>query len=96
MANQHKIAKTRKVIVRVLAVALALIVLSGNLDRVSAQLAHLVTGTATETLAFLPSLVLAGWQAFEPHACDQSGISLLALHMLVSSWPLFRAMAGTA
>ena len=93
MANQPTIPQTRKSIMRVAVVALALIVLSGNLDQLSGHLARLAAGAATEALAFMPSVVLAGWQAFEPPACDHSGISLLALQMLVSSWSLLRAMA---
>jgi hypothetical protein len=93
MATQHTTSQARKSIVCVALVALGLVVLSGSLDQLSAQVTSLVAGAATETLACLPALVLAGWQAFQPHACDHSR---LALHVLVSSWSLLQAMACAA
>lgn len=96
MANQYTTSPTQKSIVRAALVALALIALSGFLNQLSLQATRLVSGAATETLALLPSFVLAGWQALQPHVCDRSGTSLFALQMLVSSWSLLQAMACAA
>ena len=96
MKNQLTTARTANSIVRAALAAGVLMILSGSLDQLSGQAARLLGVTAVETLALLPSLVLAGWQGIASNVCDHSEFSQLALKVLVSSWSLLQATACAA
>lgn len=57
------------------------------LDAAAAQFSHLLCALTGELFKVLPSIMLAGLQAFETYALDHA--QLLAIcHVLVCAWPM--------
>jgi hypothetical protein len=57
------------------------------LDAAAAQITHLLCALTGELFKFLPSIMLAGLQAFETYALDHAQF-LAICHTLVCAWPL--------
>jgi hypothetical protein len=58
-----------------------------SLDRAAAQFSHLLCALTGELFKFLPSIMLAAFQAFETYALDHAQL-FACLQTLVFSWPL--------
>jgi hypothetical protein len=65
----------------------ALLSLCVNALDAAAQFSHLSCALAGELFEVLPSIMLAGLQAFETYALDHAQF-LAICHMLVCAWPL--------
>ena len=57
------------------------------LEAASAQLSHLLCALTGEVFKVLPSIILAGLQAFEMYVLDHAQF-LAICHMLICAWPL--------
>ena len=94
MASGHEASEVVRSIAGGTLIGLGLHSLFGNLDRVAAQLGHLLGAGAREALGTLPAVVLAASQAARAYELDHDGFLLGLLRMLVSFWPLLLVAAG--
>jgi hypothetical protein len=95
MAKQHKSYGNLISIMGGILVALGLHILLGHMSLEAAQLRHLLGIPAGETLGLLPS-VLAASQAAQAYGLDRPGFLEGLFELLISLWPLFIVIAGTA
>jgi len=94
MARQHTASQNLKSVASVALVGLGIVILFVSLDGPAAQLTHLLSSAARESLQLLPSFVPAARQALQAYAFDKQGASPCPLQMLVSLCPLLRVIAG--
>lgn len=94
MARQQTPFQRLRSIVRAAVVGLVLVLLFGMLDGLAAPATDLLRSAAGEMLALLPTFVPAAWQALEAFAFNHQGLSPRPLYILLSFWPVFRAIAG--
>ena len=95
MTRQHRSSENFRPIAGGALVGLGLHILSGNLDRATAQWRQLLDTTVERTLGALPSMVLATSQAVQAYAFDRHSLLLGLLRMLVALWPLLLIILGT-
>jgi hypothetical protein len=75
-------------------VGLGLHILSGSVDRATAQLSQSLGVNTGEVLGLVPSAVLAASQAARVFTVDHLGAAHSLLGMLVALWPLLLVIAG--
>jgi hypothetical protein len=95
MAKQHKSYRNLTSIMGGILVAFGLHILLGHLSLEAAQLRHLLGIPGGEALGLLPS-VLAASQAAQSYGFDRPGFLEGLFELLISLWPLFIVIAGTA
>jgi hypothetical protein len=95
MATRNTIFQSSKSISPALS-GFALLSLCVNaLDAAAAQLSHLLCALTGELFKVLPSIMLAGLQAFVTYALDHAQF-LAICHTLVCAWPLLHFVFGAA
>jgi hypothetical protein len=65
------------------------------LDAAAAQFGHVLCTLSGELFKVLPSIMLAGLQAFETYALDHAQF-LAICHTLICAWPLLQAVFRAA
>jgi hypothetical protein len=96
MARQYKGSRGHKAIVGVILAAFGFAIVFQGLDNVAAKGCNLIDMTAWMALEGLRSVILACYQALPAYLCDDRGLLVGFLHMLVSRWPLLCVMVGGA
>ena len=95
MATRNTIFQSSKSISPALSGFAILSLCVNALDAAAAQFSHLLCALTGELFKVLPSIMLAGLQAFETYALDHAQF-LAICHTLVCAWPLlhfvFRAL----
>jgi hypothetical protein len=96
MARQRTLSRNFKFLAGTALVGIELYLLSWALDGPSALFTSLLSVAMREALGQFPSILLAALQAVQAFSFDRLQSSPCPLHMLVSCWPLLRALAGAA
>jgi hypothetical protein len=65
------------------------------LDAAAAQFSHILCALTGELFKVLPSIMLAGLQAFETYVLDHAQF-LAICHMLICAWPLLHFVLRAA
>jgi hypothetical protein len=87
MAMLNTISQSNKATLPALSGFALLFLCVNPLDEAAAQFSHLLCALTGELFKFVPSIILAVFQAFETYALDHAQL-FQCLQTLVSSWPL--------
>jgi hypothetical protein len=95
MAMQRKFFKHTRSIAGTVLVALGIFILHQNLDRMAAQLSHLL-GIPGDAQGAFPTVILAVLRLVQAYAADHQRFLQGFLHqVLASCWPVALVVAGT-